>query len=130
MSEFHKLLEGYEGPAPGVKMGGYVLRNGKEIIRIKITLKEKVSQPPVPYGPTVQFRRFPAVQEGTDVYELGQFITVDIKFDEIWKGDAELKLSGSANEELDLLEISKVEGGYYFNWAFKHLGMKILAKLI
>jgi len=130
MSEFHKLLEGYEGPAQGVKMGGYALRNGKEIVRMKITLKEKVPQPPIPFGPIVQFRRFPSVQEGTDVYELGQVISSDFKVDEIWKGHAELKLSDSINDELGLLEVSEIEGGYYFNWAFKQLGTKILTKII
>jgi len=88
MSEFHKLLEGYNGPSTGIKMGGYALRNGKEIVRMKITLKEKVPQPPIPFGPIVQFRRFPSVKEGTDVYELGQVISSDFKVDEIWKGHA------------------------------------------
>ena len=130
MSEFHKLLEGYNGPAPGVKMGGYALRNGKEIVRIKITLKEKVSQASIHFGPNVQFRRFPAIQEGTDVYELIQFVSSDFKYGEIWKGDGELKLNESVNDELGLLEISKIEGGYYFSWSFKLLGIKVLTKIV
>ncbi|WP_016729673.1 acetoacetate decarboxylase family protein [Saccharolobus islandicus] len=129
MSEFHKLLDGYSGPSSGVKMGGYALRNGKEIIRMKITLREKVSQSPIPFGPILQFRRFPAVQDGTDVYELGQAISSDFRVGEVWQGEGEVILNGSINEALEVLKINKIEGGYYFNWSFKQLGTKILAKI-
>ena len=129
MSEFHKLLENYSGPSSGIKMGGYALRNGKEIIRIKITLREKTDSPPIPFGPIIQFRRFPSVIEGTDVYELGQVVSSDFKVGEIWKGEGELKLNDSVNDELGLLEVDKIDGGYYFTWAFKQLGIKILEKL-
>ncbi|BFI76900.1 acetoacetate decarboxylase family protein [Sulfurisphaera ohwakuensis] len=129
MSEFHKLLENYSGPSEGKRMGGYALRNGKEIVRIRIQLKERHNTPPIPFGPIVQFRRFPAVEGGTDVYELGQVISSDFKVGEIWRGEGELSLNASANDELDLLKINKIEGGYYFNWSFKQLGTKILAKL-
>ncbi|WP_286188814.1 acetoacetate decarboxylase family protein [Sulfolobus sp. S-194] len=129
MSEYHKLLDNYNGPAEGIKMGGYAVRNGREIIRMRITLKEKYSSPPIPFGPIVQFRRFPSVQEGTNVYELGQVISSDFRAGDIWRGDGELLLNNSINDELELFKINKIEAGYYFNWSFKQLGTKILAKL-
>jgi acetoacetate decarboxylase len=125
-SEFHKLLDGYGAPFSGVKIGGYALRNGKEIIGIKITLREKVSQSPIPFDPIVEFRRFPAVQDGTDVYELGQVISSDFRVSEVWRGEGEVILNGSINKELEALKMNKIEGGYYFNWSFKQLGTKIL----
>ncbi|ARM74708.1 acetoacetate decarboxylase family protein [Acidianus manzaensis] len=128
MSEFHKLLEGYEGPKAGITVGGYALRNGKEIVRMKINLKEKVDKSPIPYGPIVQFRRFPSVQDGQDVYELGQIISSDFKLGEVWKGDAEISLGSSINDELNLLKAESIISGYYLNWAFKQHGFKVLER--
>jgi len=128
MSEFHKLLEGYEGPKEGVIMGGYAVRGGKEIVRIKVRLKERSSDP-IFFGPIVQFRRFPSVIEGEDVYELGQIVSSDFMIGEEWKGDGEVIINKTATDEMDLLEVVKVIGGYYASWKFKQHGFKRLTKL-
>ncbi|MEM0374304.1 MAG: acetoacetate decarboxylase family protein [Sulfolobaceae archaeon] len=128
ISEFHTLLEGYEGPKQGIKMGGYALRNGREIVRLRVTLKEKVEKSPIPYGPIVQFRRYPMVIEGQDVYELGQIVSSDFKLGEVWKGEGELILNPSINEELDAFRIERIKAGYYLSWSFKQLGFKVLER--
>jgi acetoacetate decarboxylase len=129
MSKFNPILENYSGPKENVKVGGYVSRNGDKLIKLIINLKEKVNKLPFPFGPIVQFRRFPAVVEGNDVFELVQVIASDSKVDNIWYGDCTVELRGGINDEVDKFKIEKILGGYYYNWYLKQLGTKVLHKL-
>nr|WP_242059232.1 acetoacetate decarboxylase family protein [Sulfolobus islandicus] len=56
-------------------------------------------------------------------------ISSSFRVSEVWRGEGEVILNGSINEELEVLKVNKIEGGYYFNWSFKQLGAKILSRI-
>lgn len=130
LSKFNSLLKEYDGPREGITYGGYVSRNGNLIIKLKVTLEEKSDSVPISkFGPVVGFRRFPVAGEGTEVYELVQVIKSDSRYEDIWRGKAEIVINGSLNDELNLLKIEKVINGYYYRSYFKNTGTKVLYKI-
>ncbi|AOL17879.1 acetoacetate decarboxylase [Sulfolobus sp. A20] len=129
MSRFNPMLKGYSEPKEGVRIGGYSVRGGEKLMKMVIELKDKVNKIPFPFGPIVQFRRFPSIIEGTDVFELVQ-VVAEAEVKEGWKGDVvKLELNGGINDEVEKFKVEKVLGGYYYNWFLRQKGAKLLYKV-
>ncbi|BCS93584.1 acetoacetate decarboxylase family protein [Metallosphaera javensis (ex Sakai et al. 2022)] len=121
MTKLHPLLPKYDSPKSGIKLGGYVVRGGGVMFRLRVELAEKAEKIPVSdFGPFLNIRRFPSRGDGEEeVYELVSRVKEDSKLENVWKGNAEVELGGYINDEVNLLEIEKIYSGYHFLQYFK-----------
>lgn len=128
LSKFHPLMPGREGPAPGVKLGGYVARNGYTLYRIEVELRDRTNSLPITaFGPTLTIRRYPATGSGQrDVWEYVTVIKGESKTADIWTGRGFITIGWGPNDEVNLLQIKEVIGGYFYRSYFKILGTKLI----
>jgi acetoacetate decarboxylase len=131
MTKLHPLLPKYNKPQNGLKLGGYVVRGGGVLIRLQVELQDKTDYLPTKnFGPFLNIRRFPERGDGEDdVYEIVSRIRDESVLGEIWKGKAYVELGGYVNDEVDLLKIEEVKGGYYYTLYFKVVYTKLLNKI-
>ncbi|WP_338602697.1 acetoacetate decarboxylase family protein [Sulfolobus tengchongensis] len=132
MTKLHPLLPKYNKPEPGLKMGGYVVRGGGVMFRLQIELKEKVDSIPLRnFGPFLNIRRFASRGEDEeDLYEIVSRVRDESVLGEIWRGKANVEIGGYVNDEIDLLKIENVLGGYYYTTYFKVTKTQLLSKSI
>ncbi|MEM0264104.1 MAG: acetoacetate decarboxylase family protein [Saccharolobus sp.] len=129
MTRLHPLLPKYNKPEPGLKLGGYVVRSGGSMFRLQIELTEKVNSLPQ-LGQFLSIRRFPSRGENEeDLYEVVSRVRDESVLGEIWKGKANLELGGYVNDEVNLLKVENILGGYYYTVYFKVTKTKLLSSI-
>lgn len=121
MSKFHPLLPRYSKPEAGVKLGGYVIRGKDALLKVVVELTEiSNTPPPSSFGPTLTYRYFPAIGDGSSVREFAKVIKSEGKTGTIWKGRGGVELGGALGE----IKVKKVMGGYFYPSFFKIDGTK------
>ncbi|MEM3221695.1 MAG: acetoacetate decarboxylase family protein [Saccharolobus sp.] len=129
MTRLHPLLPKYNKPEPGLKLGGYVVRSGGSMFRLQIELTEKVNSLPQ-LGQFLSIRRFPSRGENEeDLYEVVSRVRDESVLGEIWKGKANLELGCYVNDEVNLLKVENILGGYYYTVYFKVTKTKLLSSI-
>lgn len=128
LSKLHPLMPGRDQPAPGLKLGGYVARNGYTLFRLQVELTEKADGVPISaFGPTLTFRRFPATGAGeTDVWEYVTVVKGESKIADVWRGQGSVQIGWGPNDEVNLIQIREVIAGYYYRSFFKISGTKLI----
>jgi len=130
LTKLHPLLPQANEPREGLTIGGYVSRGSSLLFKIKVTLKEKIEKPPS-FGPTLLIRDYPAEGEGeASVLELVRLDLQDLKFIDVWKGNAEIEIGGGVNDEVDSFKIEEIIDGYYYKVGFKISGTSLVRKLL
>jgi len=132
MTRLHPLLPKYNKPEAGLKMGGYVVRGGGVMFRMNVELEDKTNSVPIKdFGPFLSIRRYPSRGEREeDLYEIISRVRDESKYGEIWKGKATVELGGYVNDEVNLLKIENVLGGYYYTLYFKVTTTKLLTRKV
>lgn len=131
MTRLHPLLPKYNKPEKGLKMGGYVVRGGGVMFRLRVEIHDKAESVPVRnFGPFLNIRRYSTRGEGEeDVYEIVSRIRDESTLGDIWKGSAEVELGGYVNDEVDKLKVEEVIAGYYFTQYFKVTQTQLLDRV-
>ncbi|AWR96059.1 acetoacetate decarboxylase [Acidianus brierleyi] len=132
MTKLHPLLPKYNKAEAGLKMGGYAVRGGGVLLRLQVELKEKADSVPLRnFGPFLNIRRFASRGDNEeDLYEVVSRVRDESISGEIWKGKATVELGGYVNDEVDLLKVENVMGGYYYTLYFKVTKTQLLTKNI
>ncbi|BBL46983.1 MULTISPECIES: acetoacetate decarboxylase family protein [Metallosphaera] len=131
MTKLHPLLPKYNRPETGLKMGGYVTRGGGVMLRLRVELEEKTDSLPLKnFGPFINVRRFASRGEGEDdVYEIVSRLRDESRYGEIWKGTAEVELGGYVNDEVNVISVDQIYGGYYYTLYFRVTKTVLLDKV-
>jgi hypothetical protein len=99
------------------------------MFRLQIELTEKVNSLPQ-LGQFLSIRRFPSRGENEeDLYEVVSRVRDESVLGEIWKGKANLELGGYVNDEVNLLKVENILGGYYYTVYFKVTKTKLLSSI-
>ncbi|TRM87774.1 acetoacetate decarboxylase, partial [Sulfolobus sp. E3] len=131
MTKLHPLLPKYNKPGKGLKLGGYTIRGGNLMFRLQVELEEKSdSVPTKDFGPFLNIRYFPSRGDGElDLLEIVSRVRDENVLGEVWKGKANIELGGYVNDEVDVLKLEEVKGGYYFTAYFKVTSTKLIERL-
>jgi acetoacetate decarboxylase len=129
MTRFHPLLDQLSAPRRGAVIGGYAVRGGSPLLRLKVELLEEVERPPS-FGPTILIRDYPSEGEGeAEVLELVELKVQDLRFSDVWRGKAEVQVGGGVNDEMNYVKVLQPISGYYYRTAFKVTGTRLLRRL-
>ncbi|MEW9492266.1 MAG: acetoacetate decarboxylase family protein [Candidatus Aramenus sulfurataquae] len=131
MTKLHPLLPKYNKPERGAKLGGYVIRGGNLMFRLQVELEEMGNSVPTKdFGPFLNIRFFPSRGDGEiDLLEIVSRVRDETILGEVWKGKANVELRGYINDEVDILNLEEVKGGYYFTTYFRVNATKLLERL-
>jgi Acetoacetate decarboxylase (ADC). len=130
ITKLHPLLEKYNEIKEGVKLGGYVVRGGSVLFKMLVNLKFKVSELPIfEFGPTLTIRYFPSTGQGErSVKEFVQVIKTNSRSSDTWKGEGSIEFGKAVNDEVELLRVKEILGGYFYRSSFKIEGTKIIGE--
>ncbi|WP_202319814.1 acetoacetate decarboxylase family protein [Archaeoglobus neptunius] len=104
------------------KMGGVAMRAGYPLIKLVVSPKMNVNSNPLDeFGKWILYR----FAEPMEVREFVE-ITPDIRYYQIAKGDADIKIFGGINDELETVNVKEVLGGYRFSALLKVAEIKKL----
>jgi acetoacetate decarboxylase len=109
---------GRAGPrvAPGGRFAGTVGYHDRRIVNAHVTLREPSAGNGFVNGHAMLHSRWmPSIEaDGRDALdELVTMRGVDVELGQAWRGDAELELLASPEEEISRLEVRDVIGGYW-----------------
>jgi len=107
---------------PGGKFGATLSVRDSRLAEAQVVLREKTDALPSPsFAKAVNVRYFPELTAGKHdepaVHELVQLKSRDVKFSDIWKGDATLTFFDHPYLELSDLRPTEVIAGYRFSFA-------------
>ena len=112
------ITVGRAGPklAPGGRFAGTVARQDRRLVDARVTLREPCAASGFVNGhPMLHSRWMPAIEaDGRD--SLDELVTMsgtDVELGQAWRGDAEIELLASPEEELDRLPVRGVLGGFW-----------------
>jgi enduracididine biosynthesis enzyme MppR len=103
----------------GAHFGGTVAAHDQRIASATITIADTVgSPPPLSDRPLAHTRHFPAWHPGEKAMEeLVMAKTSNVEFSDIWRGEATLLFSDSADADLAALAPVEIGQGYLFSYA-------------
>jgi len=115
-------------PRRGAVIGGYAVRGGSPLLRLKVELLEEVERPPS-FGPTILIRDYPSEGEGeAEVLELVELKVQDLRFSDVWRGKAEVQVGGGVNDEMNYVKVLQPIQDTT-QTAFKVTGTRLLRRL-
>lgn len=109
--------------APGGRFGASLAVKDRRLMEAQVTLRQRTDTPPAPgFAYAFNLRYFPDLTAGRHdtpaVHELVQLKSRDVRFGEIWTGDASLTVFDHPTLELADLRPVRVIAGYRFSFAF------------
>ncbi|MBE3015913.1 enduracididine biosynthesis enzyme MppR [Microbispora sp. NEAU-D428] len=117
----HPKAVGRTGPhlAEGGVFHGVASQYGCRIARASVTLSGRVAEPPALHAvPLVHTRHFPAwVPPEEPLSQLVVSAVDDVRFGEIWSGQASLDFAGDLQGDLAALRPVEVGGGFVFSYS-------------
>lgn len=127
MTKLHALNPKIGGRGPGAKLKGICEANGERLIEGSLILKEKVDRTSLPRVKFFLLRHFPSIEdpEKAVVHEIATSVA-SLEVDDIWRGDADVKFSGTFNRELQKLMPMEVKGGFYHSAGLTIAGGRVL----
>jgi acetoacetate decarboxylase len=132
ITKLHPLNPALGGVRTGVKLSGLCESHGERIATgmVKLTRRTGVEELPKPKFFLV--RHFPNVEDPAkpSVYELVESTVKNVKFGEVWGGEAMLAFNESELEEIAKLKPINILGGYYFSIGFTIEGGRVLHRYL
>lgn len=130
LTKLHPMLPGLDRPRAGLRLGGYVVRAGSTLYRIRVKLEgdEEVGVlPMITEHPFVLLRYFAGVSQTTaTVNELVEFFgDTQVR---AWSGLGEIEIHGSVNDELHYFRPASEVRGFYFQMLLKPRSIKVIGR--
>jgi acetoacetate decarboxylase len=131
MSRPHPLNGLIGGLRPGLRLGGYCVRQGRRLLSLRVSLERKGGEADVKrFGSVYGLRLFPRTHESqAEVRELVEVLRESRGLGEVWVGRAELEVGEARNEELGPLRPLEVLYGLWYSAGFTIWGAKVLKRL-
>ncbi len=114
----------------GTKLGGYCSRQGRRLFTLVVELEEETKEIPLrSFGPTLTYRHFPATYEGQQsLSEVLEVIRSNYRLGKAWRGRGEIEIGYGENDEVELIEIKEILGGYYYITGYTIEGGKVVGR--
>jgi len=131
ITKLHPLNPLQGGIKPGVKLKGICESHCERIAEASIKITGRTTHEEMPKPKFYLVRHFPNIEDPSrpSVYELVQSVVENVKYGEVWKGEAGLKLYESEIEEHHFLEPLEILCGYYFSIGLTINGGKVLKRI-
>lgn len=112
----------------GARFAGTLAAGDRRLVEARVTLTAPAPAPALMLAPLVHSRCFPSwdpVTAGVDELVTGG--STDQRIDDVWAGDAELRIFDSPHDEVSLLKPVEVLSGYRFSFAETITGGRLLS---
>lgn len=130
MSRINPLNPALSSISKGTKLGGYCSRLGRRLLTLTVEIEEETRDIPIRgFGPTLTYRHFPITYDGQQgVSEVLEIIRSNYKLGSAYKGKGEVEIGYSENDEVELIEITSILGGYYYIAGYTIEGGKVIGR--
>jgi acetoacetate decarboxylase len=118
------------GKRVGAKMKGICEAHGERIVEGSLVFTHQAVASDLPLVRSYLMRHFPDIEDPSKpaVHELAISQVSDIRVDDVWAGDADLKFFDSASEEIAALSPIEMLGGFFHSMGVTITGGKVIYK--
>lgn len=130
MTRLNPLMPGLGPISRGTRVGGHCSRHGRRLLTISVELEEEAREIPLrSFGPTLTYRHFPRTHESqSEVSEVLEIVRSSYSLGPAWRGRGEVEIGYGENDEVELISVEKILGGYYYSAGFIIEGGKVIGR--
>ncbi|MDD5095561.1 MAG: acetoacetate decarboxylase family protein [Dehalococcoidia bacterium] len=131
-TRFCDLTPGIGGKRVGAKMKGICQAHGERIVEGSLVFTRRAEPSELPPVKFYLMRHFPNIEDASrpTVHELAVSEVSDVRVDEVWAGEADLKFFESEVEEVAALAPVQMMGGFSHRMGLTITGGKVIHRYV